>query len=203
MITSSSNYSKTSKAQKNNHLYNTDMAIRPIITYPSPILRQPSKLIETGGINTEPVKQLMVDLMDTMYSMPAYGVAAIQIGVPLQMFILDTAWDHTTGENQNPKLFMNPVIISEAEPEPFEEGCLSIPGGVVNNIRSKRVLLQYMNTTGETVIEDFEGLAAIAIQHEVEHLQGKLFIDGFGPIKQGIVFKRSKKYLKNLKRYGR
>ena len=175
------------------------MAIKKILLYNSPTLRIPSELIETGGINTPRVKELMLDLLDTMYSMPAYGVAAIQIGVPLQMFCLDTAWNHETGENQNPKIFMNPVILAQGKPVPFEEGCLSLPGGVVNNMRAESVLLQYMNMDGATVIEEFNGITAIAIQHEVEHLQGKLFIDVFGPIKQSIVFKRMKKYLKNRK----
>lgn len=176
------------------------MAIHKIILYNSPILRKPSELIKQGEIDTMPVKQLMIDLMDTMYSMPAYGVAAIQIGVPLQMFILDTAWDYETGEFQMPQLFMNPVILTQSEPTVFEEGCLSLPGGVVNTLRNNRISLQYMNGSGETITEEFDGLTAIAIQHEVEHLQGKLFIDGMGPLKQGIVFKRSKRYLKNLKR---
>lgn len=175
------------------------MAIKKILLYNSPTLRIPSKLIETGGINTPQVKELMLDLLDTLYSMPAYGVAAVQIGVPLQMFVLDTAWNHETGENQNPKIFMNPVILAQAEPVHFEEGCLSLPGGVVNTMRNSRLLLQYMNMDGATVTEEFTDIAAIAIQHEVEHLQGKLFIDDFGPIKQSIVFKRMKKYLKNTK----
>jgi len=175
------------------------MAIKKILLYNSPTLRIPSELINPGGINTERVKSLMLDLLDTMYSMPAYGVAAIQIGVPLQMFCLDTAWNHETGENQNPKIFMNPKILAQAEPTSFEEGCLSLPGGVVNTQRNTRLLLEYMNMDGQVVTEEFTGITAIAIQHEVEHLQGKLFIDDFGPIKQSIVFKRMKKYLKNRK----
>jgi peptide deformylase len=176
------------------------MAIKKILLFDSPTLRKPSELITSDKINSPEIKELMLDLLDTMYSMPAYGVAAIQIGVPMQMFVLDTAWNHETGDNQKPMIFMNPVIMAQTEPTIFEEGCLSIPGGTTNNKRYNRILLEYTNMDGARVMEEFTDITAIAIQHEVEHLQGKLFIDDFGPIKKSIVFKRMKKYLKNQKR---
>jgi len=173
------------------------MAIREIRMFDDPILRKPTiPVVEING----GILSIIQDMIETMYAMPAFGVAANQIGHSYSMFVFDTAWDYETKTNKNPKVLINPEILSEENLVDFNEGCLSIPGAYINNQRFNSIKVSYINTKGETINETFEGLAAFAIQHECEHLSGKLFTDRLGPVKRDLVMRRCRKYLKNKDR---
>ncbi len=136
-----------------------------------------------------------------MYHMRAFGVAANQIGVSKRMFVIDTAWANDNTKEQNPKLFINPEILAwRGENVQFREGCLSFPDAFVNNERNREISLMWFDINGERHDYDFVGIEAIAIQHEVEHLDGKLFIDDMGPVRQRMVIDKANKTIKQIRR---
>lgn len=144
---------------------------------------------------------LIKDMTDTMYHMKAFGVAANQIGVSKRMFVIDTAWAMDNTLEQNSKLFVNPEIAAwRGENIQFREGCLSFPDAFVNNERNREITLVWYDIDGEYHQHDFVGLEAIAIQHEVEHLDGKLFIDDMGPVKRQMVINKASKTIKQIRR---
>jgi peptide deformylase len=165
------------------------MAIRTILTVPDPILKQISKPVE-GGV-TDEHRRLMDDMLETMYDAPGIGLAAIQIGVPLQIIVMDLAQKE---EPAAPRYFVNPEILAKSdEMAPYEEGCLSVPEIYDNVARPVRVTLKYLNYHGEEVIEVAEGLYAVCIQHEMDHLKGVLFIDYLSRLKRDSAVRKVKK----------
>lgn len=172
------------------------MAIREILTVPDPRLKEVSKPIE-GGV-TDEIRALMDDMLETMYEAPGIGLAAIQIGVPLRVIVMDLAKE---GEEPAPRYFVNPEIVETVEEtQPYEEGCLSVPD-VFNEIeRPERCLIRYLDYDGNQVEEWAEDLYAVCIQHEMDHLEGKLFIDYLSRLKrQRAVDKVRKSKLRALK----
>ncbi len=183
------------------------MTIRPILTVPNPVLKQISKPVSKV---TDETRALMDDMLDTMYDAPGIGLAAIQIGVPLNIIVMDLAKDkddagdedEADGETKNapqpnPKFFINPEILeAAAELKPYEEGCLSVPevSGVVE--RAERVKIRYLDYHGKQVTEWAEGLYAICIQHEMDHLKGILFIDYLSRLKRNRAVKKVQKFEK-------
>lgn len=165
------------------------MAIREILTVPDPRLKQVSKPVE-GGV-TDEIRALMDDMLETMYDAPGIGLAAIQIGVPLRVIVMDLARE---GEEPAPRYFVNPEIVETVEEkQPYEEGCLSVPD-VFNEIeRPSRCRIRYLDYDGRQVDEWAEDLYAVCIQHEMDHLEGTLFIDYLSRLKRDRAIERVKK----------
>lgn len=156
------------------------MAIREILTVPDPRLKQVSKPVE-GGVSDD-IRALMDDMLETMYDAPGIGLAAIQIGVPLRVIVMDLARE---GEEPQPRYFVNPEILETVEEtKPYEEGCLSVPEIFDEVERPARCRIRYLDYNGNLVDEWAEDLYAVCIQHEMDHLEGTLFIDYLSRLKR-------------------
>ena len=167
------------------------MALREILIVPDPILKQVSKTVATVD---DELRALMDDMLETMYAAPGIGLAAIQVGVPKRVIVMDLA---KTDEPKAPRYFVNPEILwASEETAPYEEGCLSVPEIFDEVERPAQVKIRYMNYAGETVEEDAEGLFAVCIQHEMDHLDGVLFIDHLSRLKREQAVKKVKKQAK-------
>jgi len=165
------------------------MAIRPILVAPDPVLKQKSKPIE--GPVTDEHRALMDDMLETMYDAPGIGLAAVQIGVPVRIIVMDLAKE---GEPPAPRHFVNPEIL-EASDELFsyEEGCLSVPDYYDDVERPARVKIRYLDYSGKQIEEECDGLYAVCIQHEMDHLEGVLFIDHLSRLKREKALTKMKK----------
>lgn len=161
------------------------MTIRPILTVPNPILKQVSKPVEAV---TDETRALMDDMLETMYDAPGIGLAAVQIGVPLNVIVMDLAKE---GEDKQPRYFVNPEILEDVEEtKPYQEGCLSVPDIYEDIDRPERVKLTYLDYNGERITEWAEGLYAVCIQHEMDHLKGVVFIDYLSRLKRERAVKK-------------
>ncbi len=164
------------------------MAIRDILIVPNPVLKQVSKPVERVDDDT---RALMDDMLETMYDAPGIGLAAIQVGVPLRIIVMDLAGKD---EEPNPQYFVNPEILEDVEETlPWEEGCLSVPDYYEEVERPGRVKIRYLNYDGEEVTEWAEGLYAVCIQHEMDHLNGVLFIDHLSRLKRQRAIRKVQK----------
>ena len=167
------------------------MAIREILVVPNPVLKQVSQPVERVD---DDLRALMDDMLETMYAAPGIGLAAIQIGVPKQVIVMDLARPE---EDKQPRYFVNPEILWRSEETaPYEEGCLSVPEIYDEVDRPARVKLRYLNYQGEQVEEDADGLFAVCIQHEMDHLEGVLFIDHLSRLKREQAIKKVKKFVR-------
>lgn len=167
------------------------MAIREILTVPHPVLKQVSVNVDTVD---DDLRALMDDMLETMYAAPGIGLAAVQIGVPKRVIVMDLARE---GEPPQPRYYVNPEILwASDDTAPYEEGCLSVPEIFDEVERPSRVKLRYLNYQGEQVEEDAEGLFAVCIQHEMDHLNGVLFIDHLSRLKREQAVKKVKKLVR-------
>jgi peptide deformylase len=167
------------------------MALREILVVPDPMLKQVSARVERVD---DELRALMDDMLETMYAAPGIGLAAIQVGEPKRVIVMDLARED---EDKQPRCFVNPEILwASEETAPYEEGCLSVPEIYDEVERPARVKLRYQNYQGETVEEDAEGLFAVCIQHEMDHLEGVLFIDHLSRLKREQAIKKVKKQAK-------
>ncbi len=165
------------------------MALREILTVPDPRLKQVSAPVE-GGVDDD-LRALMDDMLETMYDAPGIGLAAIQIGVAKRVIVMDLSREE---DERAPRYFVNPEILwASEETAPYEEGCLSVPEIYDEVERPAQVKLRYLNYQGETVEEDAEGLFAVCIQHEMDHLNGVLFIDHLSRLKRDRAVAKVKK----------
>ena len=165
------------------------MDIREILTVPNPVLKQVSTPVE-GGV-TDELRTLMDDMLETMYDAPGIGLAAIQIGVPKRIIVMDLAGPD---QEPQPKYFVNPEILETVEEtKPYEEGCLSIPEYYDEVNRPARCRIRYLDYDGNPVDEWAEGLYAVCIQHEMDHLEGTLFIDHLSRLKRQRAVEKVKK----------
>ena len=161
------------------------MAIKEILTEPNKLLRQISKPVETVG---ETEQKLMNDMLETMYSAKGIGLAAIQIGVPIRIIVMDIS---KVEEKKNPMYFVNPRIINKNnENNTYEEGCLSVPDQFAEIDRPSKCEVEYLDYKGNKKILKTEGLLATCIQHEIDHLQGILFIDYLSKLKKTMIVKK-------------
>jgi peptide deformylase len=170
------------------------MAVRPILTVAdsASILKQVSEPVE-GGV-TDELRALMDDMLDTMYAAPGIGLAAIQVGVPKRIIVMDLARE---GEPAQPRFFVNPEILwASDETQLCEEGCLSVPDIFDEVERPTRVRIRYLDYDGKAVEEDAEDLYAVCVQHEMDHLQGILFIDYLSRLKRDRAIQKVKKAAK-------
>jgi peptide deformylase len=174
------------------HLKSPAMAIRDIIILPDKQLRLVSKPIEKV---TSEIRRLADDMFETMYAAPGIGLAAIQVAQPLRLITMDLAKKNEEGEvDPQPRVFINPEILSSSEETAvYEEGCLSIPEYYEEVERPARVRVRFTDLDGKVHEEDAEGLFATCIQHEVDHLNGVLFIDYLSKLKRDRVQKKFSK----------
>tara|TARA_B100001250_G_scaffold356721_1_gene331985 strand:+ start:68 stop:592 length:525 start_codon:yes stop_codon:yes gene_type:complete len=164
------------------------MTIKTIITEPNKILRQKSLPVNRVG---KEEKKLMDDMLDTMYNANGIGLAAIQIGVPKRIIVMDIS---KNDEKNNPMYFVNPLIRNKiSETSTYEEGCLSVPNFFAEVDRPKKCDVEYLDYSGEKKILQAEGLLATCIQHEMDHLEGILFIDYLSKLKKSIIIKKLSK----------
>ena len=173
--------------------YLSAMAKLPIILLPDPLLRQPSAPIER--IDDE-LSRLIDDMLETMYAAPGVGLAAVQVGVPRRLLVLDVS--DKEEEGQQPIAMINPEIVSlGGEMRMHEEGCLSIPDVRIEIERPASLTVRYTDRDGQTQELAADGLLATAIQHEIDHLDGKLIIDFLTRLKRDMIVRRFRKQAKD------
>tara|TARA_B100000029_G_scaffold451236_1_gene475696 strand:- start:11 stop:535 length:525 start_codon:yes stop_codon:yes gene_type:complete len=171
------------------------MAIKKILTEPNKILRQISLPVEKVG-NEE--RKLMDDMLETMYSARGIGLAAIQIGIPKRIIVMDLSKE---GEKKEPKYFVNPIIKNKNKKlATYEEGCLSVPGQFAEIDRPSECEVEYLDYDGKKKFLNASGLLATCIQHELDHCEGKLFIDYLSKLKKSIIIKKLSKQKNNPER---
>ena len=170
------------------------MAIRLILTAPDPRLKTISKPVETVD---DELRALMDDMLETMYDAPGIGLAAIQIGVPKRVIVMDLAGKD---EEPQPRYFVNPEITwTSDEMSSYEEGCLSVPEMYEDVQRPARIKARWLDYHGNPVEVEADGMLATCLQHEMDHLEGVLFIDHLSKLKRDIILR---KMTKAKKRYG-
>jgi peptide deformylase len=170
------------------------MAIRKILTEPDIFLRQISHDVEKVD---DKIRSLMDDMLETMYAAPGIGLAAIQIGVPKRVIVIDLSKD----EEKTPLYIVNPkVIVKSKNKSTYEEGCLSVPGQFAEVDRPNECHLSYLDYNGQKKELRAEGLLATCIQHEMDHLEGILFIDYLSKLKKNYIVKKLSKQKKVLAR---
>ena len=168
------------------------MALREIITVPNPLLKKVSEPVDRVD---DQLRVLMDDMLETMYAAPGIGLAAVQVGVPKRIIVMDLARE---GEEPQPRHFINPEITWRSEEMAVrEEGCLSVPDIYDEVERPARVGLRYQDYTGAHIEEEAEGLLAVCIQHEMDHLEGVLFIDHLSRLKRDRAVAKVKKAAKD------
>jgi peptide deformylase len=179
--------------------YGVIMSLIPIVLIPDSRLRQES--VPVSGVDSS-IRKLMDDMLETMYDAPGIGLAAIQIGIPKRLVVIDVAKREGEEEDEvkDPIFLVNPEIIRLSdEKASYEEGCLSIPDFYAEVERPARVWIRYLDRTGAMKEMEADGLLATCIQHEIDHLNGVLFIDYLSRLKRERVMKR---FAKEARRYG-
>ncbi|QCI98927.1 peptide deformylase [Agrobacterium larrymoorei] len=161
------------------------MTIKPLIILPDPLLRQQSKPIET--VDSE-IARLADDMLETMYDAPGIGLAAIQVGIPRRMLVIDLSRED---EEKKPIVFINPEILKVSDDvSTYEEGCLSIPDYYAEVERPASLTVGYIDRDGKQQTVEADGLLATCLQHEIDHLNGVLFIDHISRLKRDMVIKK-------------
>lgn len=171
------------------------MAIRNILTVPDPILKEVSQPVDQVD---DELRELMDDMLQTMYAADGIGLAAIQVGVPKRIIVMDLAG---SDEDPKPRYFVNPVLSDPSDTlKPYEEGCLSVPTVYDEVERPDRIRIQYLDYDGKPQDEIAEGMFAVCIQHEMDHLEGVLFIDYLSRLKRQRAVQKVKKIEKSKDR---
>ena len=171
------------------------MSLRKILIEPDPILRKKSEILETVD---DELRKLLDDMLETMYAAPGIGLAAIQVGVPKRVIVLDLA---PKDQPKNPMYFVNPEIINKSSNNSvYEEGCLSVPGQFAEISRPDKCYVKYLDYYGQPKELKAEGMLATCIQHEMDHLEGVLFIDYLSKLKQSMIIKKLSKQKKAIER---
>lgn len=170
------------------------MTVRPILEIPDPMLRELSAPV---GAVDDGVRALIADMFETMYDAPGIGLAAIQIGVPSRVVVIDLQEPESEGGEgvRRPRAFVNPEVVEASETlQTYNEGCLSIPEQYGEVTRPDRVRARWLDEAGTAHEEELDGLLAICLQHEIDHLDGVLFIDHLSKLKRDMLVKKLAKY---------
>jgi peptide deformylase len=167
------------------------MALREVIQFPDPRLKGVSEPI---GTVSDELRQLARDMIEVMYDEPGIGLAAPQLGISLRMFVIDTEWSDE-GAQRNPSVVINPEISEREGHITWEEGCLSVPDYTASVERDAQITLKGQDLDGNPIEERAEGVRAVCIQHEIDHLDGILFIDRISRLKRSLYVKKRKKQL--------
>src|SRR5829696_2028645 len=172
------------------------MALLPIVEVPDPRLRQISSPVEKVD---DSVRALIADMFDTMYDAPGIGLAAIQVGVPKRILVIDLQEPEVEDGPpvRDPRVFINPEIIQHSDEEvPYLEGCLSVPDQYAEVERPDHIRARWLDENGKSREEQLDGLLAVCLQHEMDHLEGILFIDHLSRLKREMVLKKLAKWRK-------
>ena len=166
------------------------MAIRPILEVPDPRLREISKPVEQFD---KDLRTLVADMFETMYDAPGIGLAAIQVGVPKRILVIDLQEPEEEGGEpvKDPRVFINPEIVEHSDRDvPYTEGCLSVPDQYAEVDRPDRIKARWQDLDGKVHEETIEGMLATCLQHEMDHLNGVLFIDHLSRLKRDMILKK-------------
>ncbi|WP_456405236.1 peptide deformylase [Thiolapillus sp.] len=161
------------------------MAILDILKFPDARLRNSAKPVDSVD---KSVQKLIDDMLETMYEAPGIGLAATQVGVARQVVVIDVSDDRN-----EPLVLVNPEILETSGEEEMEEGCLSVPGYFEKVQRAEMVKLKALDREGNEFVQDFDGLLAVCVQHEIDHLHGKLFVDYLSKLKRERIRKKLEK----------
>ncbi len=166
------------------------MALLPILEVPDPRLRQISTPVEEV---TDETRQLIADMFETMYVAPGIGLAAVQVGVPMRLLVIDLQEPEFEGGEpvKDPRVFINPEIITHSDREvPYNEGCLSVPDQYAEVDRPDRIRARWLDENGAAHDEEIDGMLAVVLQHEMDHLEGILFIDHLSRLKREMILRK-------------
>lgn len=175
------------------------MAIRRIYETPDPVLRQISSPVDTFD---DELRELVVDMFETMYAAPGIGLAAVQVGEPIRLLVIDLQEpqdpeDPESPVVKDPRVFINPEVLWHSDSEvPYTEGCLSVPEQYAEVMRPDRIRARWQDERGKVYEEEIDGLLAVCLQHEMDHLNGVLFIDHLSRLKRDMVLKKLAKWRK-------
>ncbi|MFT5394023.1 MAG: peptide deformylase [Gammaproteobacteria bacterium] len=165
------------------------MALLDILHFPDPRLRNKASPVDEVDAN---IRKLVDDMFETMYDAPGIGLAAVQVNVPLEVIVIDIST-----EKSDPRCFINPRVVEECEHVETEEGCLSVPGVYETVQRARQVTVSALNARGEPFEIKADGILGVCIQHEMDHLQGRLFVDYLSRLKRQRIRKRALKQLRD------
>ena len=161
------------------------MALLPILEFPDPRLRTRAATVDAAQVATPEFQKLLDDMFETMYEAPGIGLAASQVDVHQRFMVIDVSEDKS-----RPLVFVNPQITARSGEQVYQEGCLSVPGIFADVTRASEITVQAIGRDGQPFELSADGLLAVCIQHEMDHLEGKLFIDYLSPLKREMVRKK-------------
>lgn len=168
------------------------MAQLPILEFPDPRLRTVAVDVDPAKITSPEFQRLFDDMLETMYDAPGIGLAASQVDVHQRFMVIDVTEEHDT-----PMVFINPEILARDGEQVHEEGCLSVPGIYADVTRAEQITVKAFGRDGESFELECDGLLAVCVQHEMDHLLGKLFVDYLSPLKREMVRKKLAKARRN------
>lgn len=169
------------------------MALLPILEFPDPRLRTKAALIDAVDVTTPAFQTLIDDMFHTMYDAPGIGLAASQVDVHKRFMVIDVSEEKGT-----PMVFINPEIVANEGGQVYQEGCLSVPGIFADVTRANQITVRYLDRQGVAQELTTDGVLAVCVQHEMDHLDGKLFIDYLSPLKREMVRKKLAKQRKHV-----
>jgi len=169
------------------------MAILPILEFPDPRLRTKAALIDAAEVTTPVFQELIDNMFQTMYDAPGIGLAASQVDVHKRFMVIDVS-----EEKDTPRVFINPEIVASEGGQVYQEGCLSVPGIFADVTRADTISVRFLDRQGVAQELTTDGLLAVCVQHEMDHLDGKLFIDYLSPLKREMVRKKLAKSRKHV-----
>lgn len=169
------------------------MALLPILEFPDPRLRTKAVSVDAAEVATPAFQTLLTDMFETMYEAPGIGLAASQVDVHKRFMVIDVS-----EEKNQPMVFINPEIVQQDGGQVYQEGCLSVPGIFADVTRADQITVRYLDRQGQPQELATDGLLAVCVQHEMDHLDGKLFIDYLSPLKREMVRKKLAKARKHV-----
>jgi len=161
------------------------MALLPILEFPDPRLRTKAAPVDPARVAEPAFQRLLDDMFETMYAAPGIGLAASQVDVHQRFMVMDV-----TEDKNRPLVFVNPLITARSGEQVYQEGCLSVPGIFADVTRANEITVQARDRHGQPFELSIDGLLAVCIQHEIDHLEGKLFVDYLSPLKREMVRKK-------------
>ena len=169
------------------------MALLPILEFPDPRLRTRAATVDAAQVATPEFQKLLDDMFETMYEAPGIGLAASQVDVHKRFMVIDIS-----EEKNQPQVFINPELSDKAGEQVYQEGCLSVPGIFADVTRADEITVRFLDRQGQPQELRADGLLAVCIQHEMDHLDGKLFVDYLSPLKREMVRKKLAKQRKHV-----
>ncbi len=169
------------------------MALLPILEFPDPRLRTKAVPVDAAEVTSAAFQRLLDDMFETMYDAPGIGLAASQVDVHKRFMVIDVS-----EEKNAPQVFVNPQIVQRDGEQVYQEGCLSVPGIYADVARADAITVRYLDRQGQPQELSTDGLLAVCVQHEMDHLDGKLFVDYLSPLKREMVRKKLAKARKHV-----